>query len=150
MQRAGIAFVGPQRVDVLACGLQVVGRIDREHQYVDEPRFDGHARHGGVVAAQTDRADASLGFEPLGEPDDRPVEDRAQVGLGVDVVDHPHVEIVGAQLPQLSFERVGALLRIARAQVLVVLPYGAEVALDDELPAPSFERRTDVGAQVGV
>ena len=122
VQRAGIAFVGPQRVDVLACGLQVVGRIDREHQYVDEPRFDGHARHGGVVAAQTDRADASLGFEPLGEPDDRPVEDRAQVGLGVDVVDHPHVEIVGAQLPQLSFE----------------------------LPAPSFERRTDVGAQVGV
>jgi len=76
-----------------------------------------------------------------------PSEDRAQVGLGVDVVDHPHVEIVGAQLPQLSFERVGALLRIARAQVLVVLPYGAEVALDDELPAPSFERRTDVGAR---
>ena len=67
-----------------------------------------------------------LGFEPLGEPDARPVEDRAQVGLGVDVVDHPPVEIVGAQLPQLSFERVGALLRIARAQVLVVLPYGAE------------------------
>ena len=78
------------------------------------------------------------------------VEDAAEILLGVDVVDHPDVEVVGPELLQLGFERRAGLFRIARAEVLVLLPDGAEVPLNDEIPAAAFESGADVFAQLRV
>ena len=150
VQRPGVALLGPQRIDVVAGGLQVVGRVDREHHHVDLPAFDGHAGHLRVVAADAESPDAAFAAEPAGMAEDLAVEDAAEILLGVDVVDHPDVEVVGPELLQLGFERRAGLFRIARAEVLALLPDGAEVPLNDEIPAAAFEGGADVFAQLRV
>ena len=104
VQRTGVTLLGPQGVDVVAGRLQVVAGVDREHQHVHQSRFDGHPGHRGIVAAHADMPDPALLPESLRNADDLPVEDAVKIRLGVDVVDHAHVEAVRPQLLQLEVE----------------------------------------------
>ena len=62
-KRMGIGFVRPKIVHVLARGLQVVARIDREHQNLDPALLDRALRNERIVARKPDVTDASLGFQ---------------------------------------------------------------------------------------
>ena len=63
---------------------------------------------------------------------------------------HLDLHIVRSQPCEQVFERRQRFLRIARAQVLPLFPYRAEVPLYDELLAPARQRCADVAAQLGV
>ena len=102
------------------------------------------------MAAHADVPDFPLGFQPLGYLDNLVVEDGVEILLGIDVVNHAHVDVVGAQGFEQGVERLDGLFRVAGAQVLVVLPDGAEVTLYDEAVAAAFQCLSDVGTQVGV
>ncbi len=150
VQLLRIAFVGPERVHVVARRQQVVTGIHREHQHVDQSGPGRHVRDHGVVAAQADVADAPFRPEPQCQLQDRPVQYLPQVGLGIDVVDHAYIDVIRPQPREQVFECGQRFLRIARAQVLPLFPYRAEVPLYDELLAPARQRCADVAAQLGV
>ena len=150
MQGPGVALLIEEYIYIFVGREQVVAGVYREEQHVDEARLYRHAGHERVVAAHAYVAYLALGLQPLGNLDNLVVEDRVKILLGIDVVNHAHIDMVGAQLLEQGVERLDGLLRVAGAQVLVVLPGGAQVSLYDEAVAAALQCLPDVVAQVGV
>lgn len=150
VQLLRIAFVGPERVHVVARRQQVVTGVEREHQHVDQSGLGRLPRHGGVVAADADMAQAPLRPEPQCQLQNRPVQYLPQIGLGIDVVDHAYIDVIRPQPREQVVECGLRLLRIARAEILPLFPHRAEVPLYDEPFAPPGQCRADATAQFGV
>jgi hypothetical protein len=67
-------------------------------------------------------------------------------------VDHPDVHIAGTQVREKGLKGVGHLLRVPGGPVLILLriPHGAQVALEDERLPPSGNGLTHLALEVGI
>lgn len=100
MQIFHIAFIGPEIFHVFAGRLHVVAGIDGEQQHVDQTRSNGQRRDVRIMAAQSEKADPPLLFQPLSVLNDLAVEHRAKILFRVDIMNHADVDVIRPQTRQ--------------------------------------------------
>ena len=123
---------------------QIKRRIDAEQEHLDLPALGRQNSHLGVVRAQTDMADHTFGLLLLYIDKKRSVHNPVKFRLLIHKVDHAQVEVICPQARQQILKGRLDLLHVPCADVLPVLPGGAEVPLDDPpLPLPG-DGRADI------
>ena len=78
------------------------------------------------------------------------MDDLVPVGQGVGVVDHADVDEAGVQQAEHVLKARFYLVDVTGAQVLAVLPDGAQVGLEDKLVPPALQGTAQVGPHVRV
>ena len=137
-------------VHILAGGEQIEGGVDAEQKHLDLPAQGGQDAHLGVVGAQADVADDALCLLLLYIGQELSLHDPVELGLLIHEVDHAQVDVVGAQAGEQVLKGGLHFVHVPGADVLAVLPGGAEVSLDDPaLPLPG-DGGSDVGAHGGL
>ena len=143
--------VGTQQAGQLgALGGQVKDRVDAEHEHLHPAVLHGSAGGGGLVGAQADVLDDTLGLQVLGVLQLSAAQQVLIAGLGVHKVDHADVHIVGVQPGEEVLKEPLAVVQIPGAAVLAVLPGRADVPLENHLLPAAFQGCTQVGAYVGL
>ena len=102
------------------------------------------------MGAHTDVADDALLLLLFDVLEELPLEDPVEVLLRVHVVDHPQVDVVRPQPGEQVLEGLPHQGQLPGADVLALLPGGAEMALDDPLFPAAFDGVADHCAHLGV
>ena len=137
-------------VQVVGGGVHVKGGIDAEQNHLHQAALHRLFGHGGIVGAHADVADDPLGLELFYIVQEGPVHSPVPVGLGVHKVDHAQVDIVGLEPFQQVLKGRPALPHIPGADILPVLPGGADVALDVPALPPPGQGQAQAGAHLGI
>ena len=143
--QAGQPFVirGEQRIDVLDGGFHIQRRIDGKHDHVNNARFHRLFRDARVVGGEADMAYRAAFPQFIHVFDILRPDAALPVLLGVHVVDHSQVDIVGLHAAQQVLERRLHDLHIPRAYVLPVLMGRTDVTLHDPLDPAAFHALAD-------
>ena len=134
-----IGLVRPELLHIFICRLQVITGVDAEHQHFDGPAFHGFDGDLGIVAGETDMADASFFFQFPGIVQDPVVQDLLPVRKGVTVMDHADVDVISLQEGHHFLESCFCLRQVPGPEILAVFPDGADVGLDDEFLSASLQ-----------
>ena len=149
-QRLFIAFLVEQLFHILVAGEKVVAGIDGEHEYLDESALDRLERNERVVAAHAYVQNFALRLQLLRIFHDLPFRDFLPRRHRIDVMDHPHVDVVGAEVFEHGFKGRDDFAHVARRLVLPVLPRRTQVRLIDELPAVRRNFPPDAYMHIGI
>ena len=96
------------------------------------------------MAAEPDRPDDPLPLQFKHVPVDFPVENRIEVGLVVDHMDHADIDVIGSEPVEQVLKKELRFGKVERPAVLAVFPDGAEVALHDGTVPPPRQSPADV------
>ena len=102
------------------------------------------------MGAHADVADDAFCLLLLHIGQEFPLHDAVELRLLVHEVDHAQVDVAGAQPLQQILKGGHHLVHVPGADILAVLPGGAEVPLDDPPLPLSGDGRADVGAHLGL
>ena len=149
-QRPLVGAVGEVGVQVVICGEQVEGGVDAEQQHLHLPGEHGQLGGLGVVGAHADVADDALFLLLLHVLEKFPLKHAVEVLLRVHVVDHPQVDVVGLQPGEQVLEGLPHQGQLPGADVLALLPGGAEVPLDDPLLPAALDGAANLAAHLRV
>ena len=138
-----VKALGEHRVDILARREHVEGRVDAEQNHFHEAGLRRLHRDLRVVRAEADVVDDAGLFELHHVGKIVGVQDLLPLLLGVHVVDHAEVDVIGLQARQQILERRAHIDQIARAVILPVLPCRAEMALNVPVGAVIPDAQTD-------
>ena len=100
------------------------------------------------MGAHADVADFSACLQLFHIPDVRPVHKRIPVGFLVHKVNHPQINVICLKPCQQVLKRFPALIHVAAADILAVLPGGTDVSLDKPALPPARKRFSDIGAHI--
>ena len=113
--------------------LVVVGRVDAEHQHVQQAVVQHLGRHRRGVGAHADVAHHALPFQLLQVVDGAGLPGLAVVLRLVNAVEEPEVDVVGFQLGQLPVHRPLDGVQIQRPAVFPGEILGTEMDLEKDL-----------------
>ncbi len=137
-------------VDILRGRQHVEGRVDAEQNHLHDAAFRRQPGHGRVVGAHADVADGPGFLQPPDIFDELSLHDFTELCRLVHEMDHAQVYVVCLQPVQEILEGGLYLGQLPGADILAVLPGGADVALDVPFLPASGDGVADVGAHAGL
>ena len=139
----GAVIALPHGVQVFRGRPHVKGRIDGEQDHLDKTglhRLHGHPR---IVGGQADVADHAFIMELMNILDVIRVQAAVPFLLGIDVVDHTQIDIVGLQSFQQIFKSRNHMFQLPGTGILLILPGGTDMALDQPFLTISLHALSD-------
>ena len=135
-------------VHVLACRKQVERGVDAEQDHLDLSGKRSQLCHSGIVRAHSDMADHAsvLLFLYIGE--EFSLHDPVEFLLLIHKVNHAQINIVCLKTCQKIRKRLLHLVQLPGADILAVLPGRTEMSLNNPFLPLSFQRFSDIGADI--
>ena len=109
--------------------LSVLNKVDLMSEAPSPTLLNGIASAYGAVRGHANVPNGALGLELLHIVAVRPLKAALELFQVVDVVHHAQLDVVGVKAGQQVVEGHLALLHVARAHILAILPGGSNVAL---------------------
>ena len=147
-----VAVVAEEIVEIVARGHHVERRVHREEHHLDARLGRRELGHRRIVGGKTDVTDGAGLLELLHVAPERAGHNLLELLDLIHVVNHAKVHVVGMEALKQVLEGGLDLVEVARAHVLLALPRGAEVPLDNPALATAelLKRVAQVGAARGV
>ena len=133
--QAGVVFFREHCIDVLAGGQHIKRRIDAEEDHLHIAgfrRFNGDFR---VMRADADMADYAAVFQLHNIVQIFGMLNLLPFFFGIHIVNHAQIDIIRLQTLQQVFKGGTDIFHLSRAEILRVLPGGADVPLNVPLAA---------------
>ena len=150
MQRVDIALIRPEQFQILVRRLHVIRGIDCEQDNLNEAGLHDFSGNDRIVGAHAKMVYTPAALQLQGVVDHGPVEDRFKIRLAVDVMDHAHIQILGAKQMHHCLKGLFGHLCIAGAHILPVNPGRAEMPLNIDVRAARRNGAPEIFPHLGL